>query len=327
MSEGTGIVIEVSLLTVCMWFLMLGLNIPVRRWHIRRYEQQHDMLERVVVERKLPPLSKGSMVKLLNRLYLLALGIGVIQYVYITQSDDPSAGELGAAVLFGLAVGAVVVGALWFFYRRTKTVNTLELRFDRRGLTIFPARQRLSGQGIYEARIEWKDCCGYWVYKGYVIFGLRPIGQIEQFGGEEIARIEQILHALGVRKLVSYDVLTAKKLNDSQLSQLDNRVQRMAGEVIAGYATECAMLNAHVEAEVEWRTEDDRYSVLILRIVAEDTELQSIEWLLWGEDENSQEALGLSDDRLYEGVDERVQSLLDFRRNQLGQEAQPVLWQ
>ncbi|MBL0386781.1 hypothetical protein JJB07_08960 [Tumebacillus sp. ITR2] len=327
MSEWTGIFLETSLLTIGVWFAMFGLNVPVRRWYLRRYEATHDKLEHLIVKREVEPIRRESVTKLLNRIYLLAIALGVVQFIYMQQPEYKKESELQGAVLLGIAIGVFVVGILWMIYRRSKTVNALEMLFDRKGISIYPVRRGLSGQGTYETRVDWKDCIGYWVYKDYFILSLRPIGQIEQYGGPEMARIERTLHRLGVRKLVSYDTHAANAMTPAQLSELDHRVLRMSQEVIAGYANDCAMLQMQVEGTIEWRTDDDRYSVLILRSLVDGEEVQTIEWLLWGADDQTQETLGLPDDRLYEGMDERVQSLLDTRRRDLGREAQPAVLQ
>jgi hypothetical protein len=320
---------KTAALTVLLWFIGYGLNVVLRAWHVRRNLATREVVERVTVVQKRRPKTLWGW-GWLNRIYigLALLGfirlcilverIGLSQLDYLRMTDVES---------LGLELGALLTWALWLFYRKSKTVNALELHFDRDGVTIFPARLRLSGQGIYQTRVEWKDCYGYWIFKGYFVLAMRPIGQVEQYGGSELERLEKILDALGVRKLVSYDMREAGELSRPQLQALNDRVVTLANEVIAGFQTECARLGLHITAEADERQEDELFSVLMLRAWVDGEIVNEIEWLLWGEDGESLETLGLADDRLYEGLDERVASMVETRQQELGRELPEVLYQ
>ncbi|PWK13146.1 hypothetical protein [Tumebacillus permanentifrigoris] len=321
---------ETAVLTVCLWFLCYGLNVPVRAWQMWRNAATHEVLERVTVVRK-SPRQPRSWTAMLRGLYVSLVLLGLMRIGVRWEANLLVRAEYESLMLdalLGAVIGAVVSGLLWLFYRTSKTVHVLELHFDREGVTIYPVRQNLlAGQGIYETRVQWKDCYGYWVFKGYFVLAMRPIGQVEQFGGSKLEQIEPILYRLGVRKLVSYDMREAGELSQSQLLALNDRVQKMADEVIAGYAAECAMLGVQICADVEQRHEEEQFSVLVLRSVVAGETVSDIEWLLWGEDGKTLETLGLADDRLYEGIDERVASLLEARQQEIGQDVPQVLYQ
>lgn len=320
---------ETALLTVFMWFLCYGLNVVMRVWHVRRNATQRDVIERVTVVRQRPQQPRfGSVI--LRGLYVGLALFGLLRMGIRWETTETARAQYESLMVdawLGVAIGAMVSGLLWLLYRTSKTYNVLELHFDRDGVTIFPVRHRLSGQGIYETRVEWKDCYGYWVFKGYFVLAMRPIGQVEQFGGSELERIEKILYRLGVRKLVSYDMREASELSMAQLHALNDRVQTLANEVIAGYSTECALLGVQISAVVEQRQEDEQFSMLVLRSSVEGEIVSDIEWLLWGEDGQTLETLGLTDDRLYEGIDERVTSLIESRQQEIGRDVPQAIYQ
>lgn len=321
--------IETGLLTVLLWGLCYGLNLVGRVWHTKQNVARRAVGERVSVVMKLPR-SRWTVSRVVQMGFLTLMAVGIVRMYGDSEYSGIARQEFDrmlSSALGGLVLGGLVVGILWLFYRKSKAVNRLELHFDREGVTIFPARQRLAGQGAYETRVEWKDCTGYWVYRGYFVLAMRPIGQVEQFGGAEIARIEKILSRYGVRKLVSYDVVEVTAQAEQNLFDLQTHVLQMAEEVIAGYAAECMQLGVQVEAKIDLREDEDRYSVLVLQMRGEGTMLQEMEWLVWGADERTIERLGLTDDRLYEGLDERVHSLIESRQNEVGQEAAPAVYQ
>ena len=288
-----------------IWLLLYGLNIPLRAWLQARHAAKHDVVLRVELQQPKERLTSGF------RYSLIAAAFALLAAFWREFRFD---------FWSGLELGLVIFVLAWPLYLRSKARSTEIFILDRDGMTVFPPRTGRVGTGTFQTRIEWKDCFGYSMFRGTVLFALLPFGHVEQEYGALREQVEDALYRLGIPKLVSYDMLDRAEISDDGLEEMSQHVETLAIEVVGGYSGELSALGVRIEVERMFGTDEqseNAFSYLRMKLMTGEELLRDLDWLLWAKYEHSMEVLRLPGERLYEALDERVQSLIDFRLQEL----------
>ena len=297
-----------------VWLFLYGLNVPLRLWMLRTARQRDVRAEIAVRVVNSPPQTLNAIVRTLIVAFFTA---GLLRGVDMEFAK-------------GVALAAVLISALWPFYLRSRTRTHEIVLFDAQGVTILPPRTALVGQGTFLTRIEWRDCFGYSVQRGTILIALKPLGHVEQVYGPHREEMERALDALGIRKLVAYDMLPTSELDREGLERLEARLMATAEDVIAGYHNDLVGYGLRVEPQVLYNEEFDgrelreAHANMHLGLWHGDECVLEQEWLIWEWDEESIEVLALPGDRLYESVDDRVHAMIEQRLREEGLEARPA---
>lgn len=299
-----------------LWGLLYGTNILWRLLLERRHRNRHEVVAeyRVWQGQTEESWSKGLSIWPLGAVIGLILGDG--------------------AFAWGIFAGTVLVLAgFWPFYKKSKTVCSETVMFDRDGIAFFPPRQGFVHQGIFKARIDWQDVYGYSAHKGSILFALRPLGHVEQHYGPYRREFSDVLNRLDVQKLVAFDVVDEAEARAEDLQLLERDVFAVAEDVVSGYKTEAAGAGVRLEPKVLYGQEAEEgelvggHAYLHIGVWDGETCLRELEWMIWERSDGDVEVLSLPRERLYEILDERLEAVLEERLGQLGVEAQPAVLQ
>ncbi|MGZ4031661.1 MAG: hypothetical protein ACXVP2_05820 [Tumebacillaceae bacterium] len=262
------------LVTLAVWLLLYGINVPLRWLLVRRHRARHD----VVLESWLKyPAPRVQWTRLL---FIFVWMIGLVA----------STGKMSFTI--GVMIGMILCIIAWPFYVRSKACTLTLLVFDRKGLSVFPVRYGLVGQGTFRTRLNWVDCFGYSYYKGHLLFALRTGGQIEQETGNRLI-IGETLHRLGIRKLRMYDILERdaenrernKQMYEAEFKQLMAQVESMVQDIVDSYQMDAAELGLHLQAEFKQEddseAQDEPYLYLHLSLRNEEEEVDALDWMIW----------------------------------------------
>lgn len=307
------------LLVLGVFTLFFGLNVIVRQVMVRGYLAQTDVVAQLALPRR--SKEKIEVLRLLFIAFWVTAGIAGL-----TQSRP---------LTLGVIIAFLILAVLWPLYVRGKTRTTELLYFDSKGMTIFPARTGMLHEGAFQIRIDWKDTFGYTVYKGNVLFSLLPSGYVEQHYGDDRLELLRILDRLGIRKLVAYDVLQSSEVDERGLQQLEERVETMVRDVVAGYLNEFASLGIRVEVgRLNYEDEGEEaemdagaYALARAMLYQDDQVVQELEWLVWEKYDDLVEVISLPEDRLYETLDDRLQAVLTQKMRDAGLEPRKAVLQ
>ncbi|HEU4963507.1 MAG TPA: hypothetical protein VFV52_06535, partial [Bacilli bacterium] len=267
---------------LAVWSLFYGSNIIWRLLLERRYRARHQVVAEFPIRHE---PSQDSKQKRLDYRVLVFAGL-------ITWGSGYGMTALGLVV--GIALDMLVVTPL---YKHSRTGRVETVYFDRQGVSFFPPRPGELHQGIFQARIEWKDVQGYSAHKGSLLFALCPLGHIEQRYGPYREPMERALDRLDVRKLVAFDVLDKWEATESMLSEVEQRVLAVAEDVVASYATDAVASGVRLEPKVLYSEESDgediSYATASLHIGMWEGEtcLREMEWLIWEQSDDMVELL------------------------------------
>ncbi|ASS76428.1 hypothetical protein CIG75_16670 [Tumebacillus algifaecis] len=319
----TGFVIAFAI-----WLALYGLNVPVRAYLISRHRARYEVLQRVDVDNG--AVEKLTFQKMVVPFVIVFVVIGVVRV--ITRENIVSFNDVEQLV-GGMLIGLVVVMVLWPFYLKSNTRRKEVVLFDRDGVTMFAPRYGLLSQGAFQTRIEWKDCFGYSVFRGHVMFALRPIGHVEQLYGEHRDLMQATLNSLGIPKLNAYDVIHVNEVPTEVLRTAEQQIQAVAQDVAVSYRTELASEGISIEIELLDTIEEtaeqgpDAHSFVRFRLLEAEKKPKQLDWLIWARYEDTLELLSLPAHQYYEELDGRVQSLIDTRMRELGVEQKQMILQ
>jgi hypothetical protein len=286
-----------------LWLFLYGLNVPLRWWRLFMTRRRREVLAVFTIRVVTSPLNPLN--EIAKTLVICLFCVGLFREI--------------DGLAKGIALTGAVLSVLWPFYLRSKTRNDKIMLFDRHGLTVLPPRIALVGQGSFETRIEWKDCMGYSVTQGSILFALRPFGHFEQMYGPYREQMEQVLDAIGVRKLVAYDVLNRSELEPAALERLEAKMRETADEVIRSYQSELDEHGWRIEHKVLYNEEFEghelraAHALMHFGLWHEGECVLEQEWLIWEWDQETVELLALPRDRLYEAIDERIHGMIEQR--------------
>ena len=299
------------LVATLIWLLLFGLNLPIR-WIIeRRHQAQHEVLARFELPQPKEDVNLGMWVA-------FPIVSALIHAYTMYEHWDPDFWQTDG-LLPGMLYGAWLYMITWPLYVRGRTRSREIFILDNEGMTVLPPRTGRVTAGSFRTRIEWKDCLGFSVYKGSILFALKPFGHVEQEYGTHRDEVLAALHLLGVQKLNAYDMLALSEATDEELDKSVQRVLDMADDVVSGYQTELSSLGMRVEVDhvVVQEKPEEEYAYLRMALCAGDEQVADLDWLLWARYGESVEVLRLPQNRLYEALDERVQSMVDARLREL----------
>jgi len=299
---------------------MYLLNIPVRMWKMRRMRTVNGDGVLFPVHRP-----QQDVQPLFGHVFLFMLPVVGVQTLGAGLHSYPAELVQALFVSFAVSIGLMQI------YRRSFTATYDLVWIDRKGIALFPQRNTWLGGGTFLSQILWKDCFGYSIYKGHLLFSLIPFAHVEQAYGPHRAEMEKVLNSLGIQKLVSYDMMAQEEATAADLEQLEERVLAMVQDVIRGHGAACDELGIRITAERMYGQEqadaDDAFAFLRLSMWVDDECEQDIDWLLWALYGDSVEMLGLTDDRLYESLDDRVHALMERRMAAVGKEEKRTVLQ
>ncbi|MGB8954216.1 MAG: hypothetical protein WCC10_02500 [Tumebacillaceae bacterium] len=300
------------LLATLIWLLLFGLNLPIRWMIERRHHAQHEVLARFELPQPKEDVNLGMWVA-------FPIVSALIHAYTMYEHWDPQFWTTGG-LLPGMLYGAWLFMITWPLYVRGRTRSREIFILDKEGMTVLPPRTGRVTAGSFRTRIEWKDCLGFSVYKGGILFALKPFGHVEQEYGPHRDEVLAALHLLGVQKLNAYDMLAFSEATDAELEKSVQRVLDMAHDVVSGYQTELTSLGMRVEVDhvvVQEEPAEEEYAYLRLALWAGEEQVADLDWLLWARYGESVEVLRLPQSRLYEALDERVQSMVESRLREL----------
>lgn len=295
------------LLATLIWVLLFGLNMPIRWWIERRHYAEHEVLAQFEVPQPKEDVNFGLWVM------FPIVSAGLHAYTMF-KHWDPELWTRGG-LLAGLVYGGWAFMITWPLYVRGRTRSREIFILDKDGMTVLPPRTGRVTAGSFRTRIEWKNCLGFSVYKGSILFALKPFGHVEQEYGEHRDEVLAALQLLGVPKLNAYDMLAHSEATDAELEKSVQRVLDMGRDVVSGHQAELVSLGLRVDVEhvVVQEEAEEEYAYLRLVLWAGEEQASDLDWLLWARYGESVEVLRLPPNRLYEALDERVQTMVDMR--------------
>lgn len=309
------------LIVFLSWMCLYGLNVPLRAYLVRRHQHEHEVLMRIDVRHQ--PKESGGKVK--RWLVPLAIGVSIWAVVRLIAAGSLHSFSDGERLVIGMLGGLLLIAALWPLYQRSATRNVEIVLFDRHGVTMVAPRYGLLSQGAFQMRIEWKDCFGYSVFRGHVMFALRPIGHVEQVYGQFRQSIQSALSSLGIPKLNAYDVIGCEEVASEELAAIEREVLLIAQDVAASYSTELLSEGLAVGVELlhEREEEEERsveHATLRFSLIEGQKSLHDLDWMIWAKYDETLELLAMPKHQYYEELDTRVQSLVEMRLRELGVE-------
>jgi hypothetical protein len=315
-------------IVVGIWMLLYGLNVPVRAFLLRRHRMRHDVLQVIEAlhERKEQSAFK-EWIAPVGVVLSVFFSVRLLSGVGFEQHTEPE------RFLIGVLLGIFSLSLLWPLYLRSKTRRVEVVLFDRDGVTMFAPRFGKIWEDPFCTRIDWKDCFGYSVFRGQVMFALRPIGHVEQVYGAHRELMEATLNSLGIRKLNAYDVLGRDEVPVEKLKEAERKIEAVARDVAASYCTELASHGIVIEIEMLYAQEgaegglQNAHAYLRFSLIEGDKSLHDMDWLVWAQYDDTLELLALPEYQYYEELDSRVQSLVDARMRELGVEQKPTVLQ